>query len=176
MARQLQALGERVERLVLFDSPVPGEPPPGARMQWYEFLRNVRRYGIDQMKPFAKWRARELAKHYLPFLTGRAGRSEELANAARQIGALDVEDSGFVDLYYYFSAAADRYQMTSLDVDAVLVKADRIWPVHPHDYHWGRYITGQIDVITAPGDHWAMFYPENVPHLAQALMPLIEPR
>lgn len=176
MARQLIALGEQVERIVLFDSPVPGEETVSRGDQWVNFTRNVRRYGYQELKPYVRARTREFALRYVPFLAKKAGRDEELANAARQIGAVDVEDSGFVDLYYYFSAAAAQYRMSKLDVDAVLVKADRVWPVHPYDYHWSRFITGRIDVIGTPGDHWAMFYPENVPQLARALMPLLDRR
>jgi thioesterase domain-containing protein len=65
--------------------------------------------------------------------------------------------------------------MPRLEVDAVLVKADRIWPVHPHDYHWSRFILGRIDVISTAGDHWSMFYPEHVPHLAEVLTPVLHP-
>jgi thioesterase domain-containing protein/acyl carrier protein len=175
MARQLQALGEEVDRIVLFDSPLPGEAELSAGQQWIEFARNTRRYGFQAMKPYLRWRLRQTAVRFFP-AARKAGRDEELTAAARQIGALDVEDSGFVDLFYYFSAAAERYEVRPLEVDMVLVKADRVWPVHAHDYHWSRYIRGRIDVISTPGDHWAMFYPENVPHLAHALMPLLDDR
>jgi acyl transferase domain-containing protein/thioesterase domain-containing protein len=176
MARQLQALGEKVVRLVLFDSPVPGEETVSTGEQWANLARNLRRCGYAELKPYFRRRARELASNYAPFLLRKEGRDEELASAARQIGAVDVEDSGFVDLYYYFSAAASRYRMQPLDVDVVLMKADRVWPVHAYDYHWGRYVRGHVDVVTTPGDHWAMFYPENVPRLAEVLMPLLDDR
>jgi len=176
MARQLQALGEQVERVVLFDSPVPGEETVSTGKQWANLASNARRYGVQSLKPYLRRRAREIALRYAPFLVHKAGRDDELANAARQIGAVDVEDSGFVDLFYYFSAAASRYVMRPLDVDVVLMKADKVWPVHPFDYHWGRYVQGRVDVVSTPGDHWAMFYPENVPHLAEALMPLLDRR
>jgi acyl transferase domain-containing protein/thioesterase domain-containing protein/acyl carrier protein len=176
MARQLQALGEQVERVVLFDSPVPGEETVPRAKQWANLARNLRLCGLEELKPYFRRRAREIARRWAPALAQKAGRDDELASAARQIGAVDVEASGFVDLYYYFSAAASRYRMRPLDVDVVLVKADRVWPVHPYDYHWHRYVRGRVDVVTTPGDHWAMFYPENVPYLAEVLMPLLEHR
>lgn len=174
MTRQLQALGERVDRLVLFDSPLPGEAALSVRRQWYEFFRNARRCGMRSVAPYAKWRAREVVRSWLPTIPRLAARDQELASAARQIGATDVEDSGFVDLYYYFSAAVEKYRMHPLEVDMILLKADRVWPVHPYDYHWSHWVSGRVDVASTPGDHWAMFFPENAPRLADVLNTLLD--
>jgi thioesterase domain-containing protein len=169
MVRQLQAAGEQVERLVLFDSPLPGEAALPVRTQWIEFARNVRRYGLRRLRPYARWRAQQIIISYVPSLGRRFDRDKDRTNAAREIGAIDVQNSGFVDLFYYFSAAVERYEMRRLHVDLVLVKADRVWPVHAYDYHWSRYVDGRIDIIGSPGDHWAMFFPENAPTLAEVL-------
>ena len=151
MARQLQALGEKVERAGAVRQPAFRARRRCRRaQQWANLARNLRRCGYAELKPYFRRRARELASNYLPFLLRKEGRDEELASAARQIGAVDVEDSGFVDLYYYFSAAASRYRMQPLDVDVVLMKADRVWPVHPYDYHWSRYVRGRVDVVGHP--------------------------
>ena len=32
------------------------------------------------------------------------------------------------------------------DVPVVLMKADEVWPIHPDDYYWSRYLTAPIDV------------------------------
>ena len=64
--------------------------------------------------------------------------------------------------------------MSRLDVDVVLLKADWIWPVRPHDYHWSRYIRGEIAITGTPGDHWAMFFPEHAPRLAERLESLLD--
>ena len=59
--------------------------------------------------------------------------------------------------------------MSTIDVDAAVLKAEWVWPVQPHDYYWSRYIDGQLDIAEVPGDHNAMFYPENAPRLAEVL-------
>jgi len=171
MARQLRAAGERVDRLVLFDSPLPGEAVLPRLQELRYFLGNARRHGLGPLVPYV---ARRVRRALPARLSARFGRIEETADAAREIGLVGNENSGFVDLYYYFTAAAERYDMRRLDVDAVLVKADWIWPARAHDYRWSRYIAGRIDVTSAPGGHWAMFYPENAPRLAEALMPLLD--
>ncbi len=63
--------------------------------------------------------------------------------------------------------------MGTIDVDAGLLKAEWVWPIQPHDYYWGGHILGNIDIVEVPGDHHAMFFPENAPTLAAALRPLL---
>ena len=92
----------------------------------------------------------------------------------RDLGMRDVESLGFVNLFFYFSAAADKYVMSTIDVNAAILKAEWVWPIQPHDYYWGQYITGRLDIAEVPGDHNAMFYPENAPRLAEVLMPLLD--
>jgi thioesterase domain-containing protein/aryl carrier-like protein len=173
MVRQLKSMGEEVDYLVLFDSPLPGQATPSRMNQNLNLARNLVRRGFGPMRPYLRMRMRNSLLRFIP---QREGRAEELAQAARAIGAVDVEDSGFVNLFHYFSAAADRYQVVDVEVEAALIKADRVWPVHPHDYGWGQYINGHLDVVEAPGDHWAMFYPENAPRLAAALRQLLDRR
>ena len=136
MVRQLQALGKRVDRLVLFDSPIIGEAELSGAKELLYFLRNVRRHGVGELVPYMRWRFREALKAIRPERFDRFGRADDRRRTARQIGLVGDEEAGFVDLYYYFSAAAERYQMSRVDVDVVLLKADWIWPVRPHDYHW----------------------------------------
>ncbi len=174
MVRQLSALGKEVERLVLFDSPVPGEAELSNAKELLYFLRNVRRHGVAEMVPYVRWRCREVLKSIRPERFDRFGRAEDRRQTARQIGLAGGEDAGFVDLYYYFSAAAERYQMSRVEADMVLLKADSIWPVRPHDYHWSRYIRGEIAISGTPGDHWAMFFPEHAPRLAERLESLLD--
>jgi thioesterase domain-containing protein/acyl carrier protein len=171
MVRQLQALGEEVDQLILFDTPLPGEAEPSRSSQLGNFAANARRYGFSSVKPYVRWRVANAVHRFVP---RRAGRDDQVDHAARQIGAIDVEQSGFVNLFYYFSAAAERYQMTQVEVNAAIIKADRIWPVRAYDYHWHRYIGGRLDIAETPGDHWAMFFPENVPYLAEVLTELLE--
>jgi thioesterase domain-containing protein len=121
-----------------------------------------------------RWRFREALKAIRPERFDTFGRADERRQTARQIGLVDDDGAGFVNLYYYFTAAAERYQMSHLDVEAVLIKADQIWPVRPNDYHWSRYIRGGVAVTESPGDHWAMFFPEHAPRLAERLEALLD--
>jgi hypothetical protein len=64
--------------------------------------------------------------------------------------------------------------MEPIEVDAVILKAEWVWPIQPHDYHWQRFIKGTLEIAEVPGDHNAMFYPENAPRLAEVLMPILD--
>lgn len=68
------------------------------------------------------------------------------------MGVRDVEELGFVNLYYYFSAAADRYKMKSINVDAAVLKAEWVWPVQPNEFFWDQYINRGLDIAEVPGD------------------------
>jgi thioesterase domain-containing protein len=171
IVRQLLLAGRTVDRLVLFDSPLPGEAKLSAFQQVRYFVSNARRHGRAGMMPYLRWRSHAALRSILP---DRFGRAEQRELAAREIGVVGDENAGFVNLYYYFTAAAEQYRMRPLEVDTVLVKADWVWPVHPHDYHWSRYIRGRLDITESPGDHWAMFFPQNAPRLAERLEALLD--
>jgi thioesterase domain-containing protein len=173
MVKQLQALGEEVSFVVLFDSVPPGRAVVPAGRQLRHLLDNIRRYGFTPLRPYIESRVKDSVRRFIP--TG-ASRAQQLEQDERDLGIRDVEDLGFVNLFYYFSASADRYEMTSIDVDALVLKAEWVWPVQPHDYYWGRYITGHLDVAEVPGDHNAMFYPENAPRLATVLQEALDAR
>ena len=87
----------------------------------------------------------------------------------RALGYADTDAHGYVNLFYYFTAAADRYEVGRYPVDVLLVKADHVWPSQPHDYHWGQHIDGNLTIVTAPGDHHSMFFPENAPQMARVV-------
>ena len=86
----------------------------------------------------------------------------------------DVEDLGFANLFYYFTRAAERYQMGTVDVDAALLKAELVWPMQPHDYYWADHIDGTLEIYEVPGDHNLMFFPEYAPRLAEVLAPILD--
>ena len=87
--------------------------------------------------------------------------------AEQQELGLDVDDGGFANLYWYFTATAERYQMATVDVDAVVLKADWVWPTQPDDYHWRRHLRGDLDIAEVPGDHNTMFLPGERAELAR---------
>ena len=166
MVRQLRALGEDVPFVVFFDSVPPGKADPSFGPATRNLLGNIRRHGVTSMKPFITTTTKNWLRKYLP---GDRFREAEHENDKRELGLADVGAAGFVNLYYYFTAAAERYRMSSVDVDALVLKAEWVWPTHPHDYHRGRHITGTNDDAEVPGDHNAMFFPEHAPRLAETL-------
>ena len=64
--------------------------------------------------------------------------------------------------------------MTSYPVDVLLVKADHVWPSQPWDYHWSQHVDGELTVVTTPGNHHSMFFPENAPQLGAAISPILD--
>ena len=171
MVRQLQALGEEVKYVVFFDSVPPGRATPSRSDETRNLWANVRRHGYAKVRPFLKEWAKAKAKRFLPT---SAGREMHISADERELGMRDVESLGFVNLFFYFSAAADKYVMSTIDVNAAILKVEWVWPIQPHDYYWGQYIRGRLDIAEVPGDHNAMFYPENAPRLAEVLMPLLD--
>jgi thioesterase domain-containing protein len=171
MVRQLHALGEEVRFVILFDSVPPGGASVSGSQQLQNLMRNIRRHGYGPLKPYIRARLRHSLARVIP---RSAAREQQLATDERDLGVRDVEDLGFVNLFYYFSAAAERYRMGTIDVDAAVLKAEWVWPVQPHDYYWSRYVTGSLDIREVPGDHNAMFLPEHAPRLADVLNDVLD--
>ncbi len=171
MARQLQAAGETVDLVVLFDSPTSGQGMPGPLRRWTNLARHALRHGPRAIKPYLRYQAAGMFHRVVP---QRAYRTAQIEQDERDLGYIDTEVHGFVNLYYYFTASAAKYEVGRIDVDALLIKADLVWPVQSEDYGWGEHITGRIEIRTAPGDHDSMFFPENAPALAEALRPALD--
>jgi len=164
LAHRLQQLGEEVRGVVLFDSVPPGKAEPGPLLRW----RNVTRHAahdVRALRPYLRLKMRWW-KH-------RLFRAEFERSDDREFGFSDVGELGWVDFYLYYTATAERHRLHSYDVDAILFKADQVWPTQPEDYYWRRYIRGELIVATAPGDHHSMFLPEHAPELAARLQPLL---
>lgn len=159
MSRQLQALGEEVRGAVLFDSVPPGRAQPTAREQWTNVVRHVARR--DDVTPYLRYRAARIKRALPPWRGQNLPEHED-----QDLGFRRVEEQGFVNLYYYFTAVAERYELATYDVDTVVIKADHVWPTQPPDYFWSPYITGELTTVTSPGDHHTMFMPINAPQLA----------
>jgi thioesterase domain-containing protein len=102
------------------------------------------------------------------FVPEPAHRTEEHQVQQRVLGYV-ADDDSFVNLYYYFSAAAEKYQLGTYDVDVTVLKADHVWPVHRDDYYWSEYVTGSLEWRSVEGDHHSMFYPERAPRLASTV-------
>jgi thioesterase domain-containing protein len=173
MVKQLQQLGEEVRLLVLFDSVPPGKahPPPSKMMRY--LLANVRRHGLASMRPFLEFHIKGNLRRFLP---RGATRQDDVAAEQEELGLQQLDEGGFANLYWYFTATAERYQMTTLDVDAAVLKADWVWPTQPEDYNWRHHLRGDLELAEVPGDHNTMFLPENAPRVAEALMEILERR
>ncbi len=171
MVRQLQALGEQVRTVVLFDS-IPaqfGFPTNGRRARYV--AKNLVTAGPKPVLPYLDELARRTLRKFVPSPAAReAARHEQ----AKEMGYTDVTEFGFVDLEDHFATVVQRYVMPRYDTDAVLMKADEVWPIHPHDYYWKRYVTGRIDVVTVPGNHNTMFATDNAMVLAEKLVGILD--
>jgi thioesterase domain-containing protein/acyl carrier protein len=173
MVKQLQQLGEEVRLLVLFDSVPPGKADPPPLTMLRRVLGNVRRHGLASMRPFLEFHTKGMIRRFLPH---SATRQDDVAAEQEQLGLQQLDEGGFANLYWYFTATAERYEMTTLDVDAALLKADWVWPTQPEDYHWRRHLHGDLELAEVPGDHNTMFLPENAPRVAEALMEILDRR
>ena len=111
-------------------------------------------------------------RRYIP---ERRWQSEQVETEERELGLRDVEGLGFVNLFHYFTAAAERYEMGEpIDVNAAVLKAEWVWPLQPDDYYWTPYIKGRLDIAEVPGNHDTMVFPENATKLAAVLRPLLD--
>ena len=80
-----------------------------------------------------------------------------------------------MNLFYYFSAAADRYKMTSHRRGRRRAQGRAgSGRCSPTTTTGAGTSTGDLDIAEVPGDHHAMFYPENAPRLAEVLMEMLD--
>jgi thioesterase domain-containing protein/acyl carrier protein len=171
MARQLLAAGERVDHVVLFDSVPPGAEEPGRSECWLRLGRRAVTGQADVVLARAKRRAKRSLRRVIP---ERSERRQERDVQERALGYAGV-DTMFVNLFYYFTAAASRYALATYDVDVTILKADDAWPVHADDYYWSNWVTGRVAWLTVPGDHHSMFFPEHAAALANAVRATLDP-
>jgi acyl transferase domain-containing protein/surfactin synthase thioesterase subunit/acyl carrier protein len=170
MVRQLQELGETVRYVLLFDSVPGGKATPDVRSQARNLIHHARHDGLAAIKPYLKYLVVSALRRYVP---ERPERSEEIAGEERALGYTEVSAHGFVNLFHYFSAAAEKYQTGRYRVDIGVLQADNVWPKQPADYYWTPHIDGRIDTRHVPGDHHSMFFPENAPRLADVVRELL---
>lgn len=171
MVRQLREVGEQVDLVVLFDSAPSGKMAPATSDRVRNVVGHLQQGSRSETLPYIK---RGIKRRVQRFVPERAEQAMEHASQERALGYADTDVHGYVNLFYYFSAAADRYEMQRYDVDVLLVKADDVWPSQPADYHWGPHISGELTALTTRGDHHSMFFPENAPHLAAVIVPVLD--
>jgi acyl transferase domain-containing protein/thioesterase domain-containing protein len=171
MVRQLEALGEKVAYLVLFDSIDPQYLGPPFASRVNHLSRNLVRHGVRELWPFLDELARRRYRRIVPTPPEKAAAREQQAKA---MGYTDVSEFGIVDLEEHFGKVVHDYPLGRYDVDAALLKADEVWPIFPPDYYWSKHITGKIDIVPVPGNHHTMFAPEHAPVLAEKLTRLLD--
>jgi thioesterase domain-containing protein len=170
MVRQLQAVGEHVDNVLLFDS-VPTFAPdemPSRLRRARNLVENLRKDGLAAVAP--RYSADKITRYLsrkLPFLPVQSASVPNTAVADWALG-WDYVD-GYVDLYDHFTAVARRYEVGTYDVDVTIFKAAQIAPILPHDYFWGEHLRGAIAMRRVPGTHQTMFYPEFSRALAQQI-------
>ena len=60
---------------------------------------------------------------------------------------VDPTGSGLLNISVPAAAVNARLEQSgTISADAALLKAEWVWPEQPHDYYWGKYINGDIEV------------------------------
>jgi acyl transferase domain-containing protein/thioesterase domain-containing protein/acyl carrier protein len=171
MTKLLQASGETVDAVVLFDSPV-GRISLGRRVHARLLLRNMIKHGPGVAVPIIMSRLQGTQWGRRLFFRGRTS----IHQASHERIYEDTLAHGFHDLYDHFDRVVEGYEVGTYEVDAILIKAQLRWPLMPADYGWRDRIRGHLDVRIAPGDHESMFHGANVEELVAELIPLLDER
>ena len=101
------------------------------------------RSGPADVAPYVKRNTMQSLRRFVP---ERTERVQEHQTQEHVLGYV-TDDTGFVNLYHYFSAAAERYQLARYDVDVTVLKADHVWPVHRDDYYWRDHVDRVTRVV-----------------------------
>jgi acyl transferase domain-containing protein/thioesterase domain-containing protein/acyl carrier protein len=171
MAHQLVEMGEAVNHVVLFDSSPPGTTSPSRRERWTRLTRRLLRGQFSVVSAVATRNLKGSLRRIVPEPSDRRQERERQEHALGYVG----EMTGFVNLYYYFSATADQYRLKTYDVDVTVLKTEAAWPMISDDYFWSDSVTGRLAWHVVPGDHHTMFYPEHAPTLAAVVRQVLDP-
>ena len=165
MSRRFAENGDRVPRVVLLDTVPNLASVPTLRRALLYAVENAVRSGPRSLVPWLKfnWSVRVL----------RRGRETLDGLDALNLGFGRVEQFGFVNLWTHFTEVAQRYEFTRYDVDVVIAKAQEVFPGWPWHYKWRGKVTGSIDAVIVPGNHYEMFTTENAPILARLIAPYL---
>jgi amino acid adenylation domain-containing protein/non-ribosomal peptide synthase protein (TIGR01720 family) len=158
MARQLTAAGQRVELLVMMDTPTPelvGDLPDDAAML-ARLLEG--RIAID----LERLRAMPAADR-LGYVLAEAERVHAVPPGMNPERARQL-----FDVYATHLAAVQRYNPAPLDAPVRLLRAAQT-DISVPDYGWQRLITGDLRVLVVPGNHETILWPPNVQQLADVV-------
>jgi amino acid adenylation domain-containing protein len=168
MARQLEASGERVARVVLIDSPAPLQHEAVAEatlLRWFfedlDIGFPVERLAGATLEDVAPEKLLATALHYAPVAAG-----------------LGVEELAPIWSVFKATIRAGRaYRAQAIEAPLWVLRAeDRVvseFADHPADadaaWGWGRYTSGPVATASLPGNHHTLLRAPNVHRLAATL-------
>jgi acyl transferase domain-containing protein/thioesterase domain-containing protein len=157
MAEELRKLGRDVVSVILLDTVPPRGFNPPIRVKLRNVVRNLLRHGPIAVMPWA----RGVVDRKL-FRRARAMVDDLQDSSTEAAAELD------------FKRAYARHEMPVYNVDVLLARAATEWPAYPEGYGLAGHISGTFKVRDAPGDHFSMIAPTNLPQLAALLESHIE--
>ncbi len=137
MARQLQALGEEVEVLVLVDVGPPGVAAPQASRTGGVLGRLRHYHRTGRVVDAVKWR---LGLAWELFALPYVGRGETRRTAANRARHRRIHR---------------RYEPAPIEGDALLVRSSEYDGLETREWHleWSRLLSGSLSVAVVPGTH-----------------------
>jgi amino acid adenylation domain-containing protein len=172
MARQLEAAGETVQHLITLDSPAPMQHTPvddRTLILWFlEDLNIGYRVGTVHLHEFPQ-----------TGLEAQFHTALELAGQ-RQTLRLDMDEHHLLPIFRVFRGiihATRNYAPSPIRANILALKASQNqvseFIDHPDadaaDWGWSRWTSGTVQSHFAPGNHYSMFYPENLGAMLQVL-------
>lgn len=158
MVRQLQALGETVERLIVVDVEPPGIAPP--RRQWIRFLasRLVMYAGGGRIFHALRWQFDMMRQR-------RTSQRESKAETKRT----DLVRNVHLD-------AHARYAGGKIDGDLTLVRSEEWARLPDKNWHnrWSELVTGTVDNRVVPGAHARLLDGDSVEDLAHVFSGVLQ--
>lgn len=174
IARQLQSRGRPPGALIMIDCGAPGYPPAASRL-WRLVLNTHRAAGQGPraLAGFVRSRLRQGVRRLLPL----APRLFEPAQV-REIGGTGQAMERAAEITY---RAWRAYSAKPYDGSLGIVRAGvrtKLLGIDDSDRQlgWGKWVNGEIDIVTMHCLHGAMIYSENAGVLASLLEELIQRR
>ncbi|WP_051722715.1 non-ribosomal peptide synthetase [Streptomyces albus] len=176
VVRLLEARGDRVERLVVVDSPAPlGPRPPADETQLLLWFLEDLDIGFDPQAPGAA----ELAGPAGLPVSDRLGHALDALQRRGLAGAgLDrAELAGTFAVFRAVVEGCDRYTASPVAADITVLRARdgqvSEFAGHPFaaapDWGWAELTTGAVDTLTVPGTHHTLLAGATVDIVADAL-------
>ena len=158
LAHQLEAAGERVARLALFDSPASGQSVADEHL-----VRAFASYlGAREGHVFPA------ADVDLPHVLAWA-KAKHLLPEAAELAQIESLFASYVHGLRAGVARVAGYEPRPTNVPVAYFRATASLPAYAQSTEAWRALAARCDVIDAPGDHYTMFLPPHVNALADEL-------